>query len=348
MKLRANRKVERSAVNATRTFFESQGCVFQEIDLANDYGKDAYVDLVASQDLTGMCVALQIKGGISYRTRNGYSIPIGPHEQIWRESTLPIAGIVHDPESERLYWCSITKFLKNRSKDRRSTIPVPLENQLTPSTLQAFREEMAAGEGGNRLVASLFDLCDEAEERQMSGILDCFALGRSDARVLILLRYLLGLLSDGPLKAAIYALSHVTPHPDILWSKSNWVPEDICTKVRRHLRWSRDEIIRFFGEVSWGEWQRGDVGEDLYMLLDCDPKVHVTMQQVLFDALRALNPPNQDVAFTALYLTLYWAQENGMNVYDRIVADLPEVRELPLASELEVTLEEQGCVILFE
>src|SRR5438128_465678 len=105
MKIRKNRPIERNAVNATRTLFEACGHVFQEVSQDNDYGKDAYVDLVEREAVTGVLVALQIKGGEKYKRATGYSIPIEAHATIWLQSTVPIAGIVHDPDTSLLYWC---------------------------------------------------------------------------------------------------------------------------------------------------------------------------------------------------------------------------------------------------
>src|SRR5919199_6810704 len=85
MKRRRNRVTERKAVNVVRDFFESNGCVFQEVATDNDYGKDAYVDLAEGDRITGLCTAVQIKGGASYR--RSYFIPLDePHRRIWRES----------------------------------------------------------------------------------------------------------------------------------------------------------------------------------------------------------------------------------------------------------------------
>ena len=86
MKLRVNRTLAREAVSAVRAFFESNGCVSQEVDEGNDYGKDAYVDLTMGCEVTGTCVALQIKGGESFRTKSGYKIPVdAEHRKIWCE-----------------------------------------------------------------------------------------------------------------------------------------------------------------------------------------------------------------------------------------------------------------------
>ncbi len=77
MKRRGNRITKTSAVSAVRNFFESNGCIYQSVDMANDYGKDAYVDFAEGERITGLCAALQIKGSVSYRRSNGsYFIPL--------------------------------------------------------------------------------------------------------------------------------------------------------------------------------------------------------------------------------------------------------------------------------
>src|SRR4030042_3919630 len=124
MRLRKNRKTEREAVNAAREFFEANGCIFQEVDTGNDYGKDAYIDLVDEGHVTGVCAAVQIKGGASYKRKEGYAIPIGEHLDVWRSSTLPIIGIVYDPEDRQLRWCNISNYLDNHGVEDPSYIPV--------------------------------------------------------------------------------------------------------------------------------------------------------------------------------------------------------------------------------
>jgi hypothetical protein len=46
MKVSKNRPTERKGVNAARSLFEAAGCLFQEVDTRNDFGKDAYVDIL--------------------------------------------------------------------------------------------------------------------------------------------------------------------------------------------------------------------------------------------------------------------------------------------------------------
>lgn len=138
MKLRKNRKVERAAVNAVMAFFESCGCVFQEVDGANDYGKDAYVDLGAVDQVTGACIALQIKGGRSYRDSAGLFIPVDErHAAIWRTSTLPVAGLVHDAESGDIFWGNISKFLTSPAMQFPTKFRIDPGNRLSGNSLPA-------------------------------------------------------------------------------------------------------------------------------------------------------------------------------------------------------------------
>ncbi len=303
MRFRCNRKIERSAVNAARTLFESCDCVFQEVELANDYGKDAYVDIAEAEDVTGLCVALQIKGGKSYRRSNGYGIPLDQaHARIWETSSVPVAGIVFDPDDETLRWCNISEFLGGAGAALPSYIPIAAAQILTPETLEkqfkpsfrSFQTERTAG-------PALLQLTSAEESTRASALLDCFAVGRSEPRVLVLLRYLLGMFKDNSLELAITILAHTTPHPDILWREGNWVLDRVCKVVTAHFRWTHDEIECLLRSVPWEEWQRGGLGEHLYCILREDPEIERKMGEV---ALSAMSKGNDGVAFSAMYLTI--------------------------------------------
>ncbi len=345
MRLRKNRKIERTAVNAARTFFEEHNCVFQEVDAANDYGKDAYVDLVDGDRVTGTCIAVQIKGGRKYRRAKGFAIPLDEeHFQIWHHSTLPVAAIVHDPESGNLYWTSITSFLA-ASLVRPKSIPIPLSNQLTPFSLCSEFRNQFRDESKPNISNCVLDLSSRHEDRRIQSIYDCFGMGRSDPRVLITLRYFLPALSASSLKCAISVLTHVTPHPDIFWNQNNWISQDVRNAVRQHLCWSIDEIIQLTEVAKWDAWHRGEIGEDVYMLLIEDPEIKEKMRHVIHLALRL---GKCDAAFVAAYLCVYWAGENGKQMYDELVIDEPYLPSLPLMPSVRSMLLEYGYVVLFE
>lgn len=345
IKLRANRKTERAGVNAARSLFESNGCVFQEVELGNDYGKDAYVDLTDGDEVTGLTVALQIKAGASYARGSDFAIPVEGHEELWRSSTVPIAGIVFDPTHSVPYWCDISGYLKEHRDKPVSEIPVYAKCRLTAATIHSqFKSHFRQYANTYRASLAILQVTSSDDNRQIAAMQDCFAAGRADARILIVLRYLLGMLSGEPLKCAIVILSHATPHPDIVWRASNWIPSSVSHDIRAHFRWTVDEVVRALAAVEWEEWQRGDVGQCLYMLLCEDPDIEAKIEDVITVSLAN---GDEHVAWTAVYLSVYWAGENARAKYKEITSAMPMIRGLPLAAELEDILGENTWVSLF-
>jgi len=153
------------------------------------------------------------------------------------------------------------------------------------------------------------------------------------------------MLRGEPLHLAICILSHLTPHPDIMWNSQNWIPEEVRKEANPHLVWDPKEIWTLLSCTAWEAWQRGDSGEDLYMLFMEDPEIQTKMESI---AVAAMNAGDEVVAFSALYLTIYWARDRGAEKYQQMIEKCPEFRTLPLAAEMEQSLQEDGYVILFE
>src|SRR5579859_3632547 len=137
MQTRSIRVTSRDGVNVTRLFFEHQGCTFQEIGQQHDFGKDAYVDLADEAGITGLCVAIQIKSGNSYRNTSGnYVVPVDNHADIWRRSTVPVLGIVFDPNDSQLRWVDLTGYLRAHPEMESGNIPVSGDHILDEQTLR--------------------------------------------------------------------------------------------------------------------------------------------------------------------------------------------------------------------
>jgi hypothetical protein len=339
MKLRANRKAAREAVNAVRAFFESSGCVFQEVDEGNDYGKDAYVDLTMGQEVTGICVALQIKGGDSFKTKTGYRIPVdAKHSKVWSESTVPIAAIVYDPSDKRLRWCNLTVALRAGNKSDSVFIdPVAV---LDSESLPDFRKSFAAPPKDHPVLL----ICASEEEAQLRGLYDCFALGRFDSRVLVAVRMIFPFLRGRSSRLAIRILAHLTPHPDILWGPKNWIGTEIKEALLPLLVWEDFEIVHMLDCLDDEEWDRGQLGEDVYMLLREDPRIEPKVERV---ACRAMVIGNKRVAFAGFRLSIYWAGKEGLEKFIEMTEKCPVLRNLRFTNELEQTLREFGYVSMF-
>lgn len=346
-KLRANRITERAAVNAARTFFETNGCIFQEVSGDNDYGKDAYVDLTFGGRVTGLCAALQIKGGESYRSADGgYGIPLDDdHAELWRSSTVPIFGIIHDPRDGKLRWCNISEFL---SSPEGGQLPrsIPVESSAIFDNAALHREFAAAVERARVLKAdhALLQVLSASERISLWAIRDCLALGRADPRVLIGLRYLIRALSPRQLHNAMVVLSHATDHPDILWHPRNSIPPHVEEQIRRHYRWSAEEVVEFLKLCPLVTFDRGGLGQCLYMLLIEDPNIRGTMRRA---CVLAMEMGHSEVAFTALYLWLYWERGNARAAFANFVKEHPEVRALENIEDFEAVLSEAGKLDLW-
>src|SRR5579883_2612089 len=133
----SSRTTSRDGVNYARLFFEHHECRFQAVDQEQDIGKDAYVDLADKTGITPLCVALQIKAGVTYRTAAGdYGVPVDHHGDLWRRSTVPVFGIVYDPEDGFLRWIDLTGYLRAHPEQNGGSVPVVGRQTLDKATLQ--------------------------------------------------------------------------------------------------------------------------------------------------------------------------------------------------------------------
>ena len=304
--------------------------------------------MAEGERITGLCAAVQIKGGKSYRRTDGsYFIPLDePHRKIWRESSVPVLGLVHDPEDGLIRWCNISAFVTLEQNATASSIPVAadavLDEQELHSSLQSAVLE-ANRVSNDPLVQTLSEENDLSE----SALLDCFAVGfavgRGDARIFVGLRYLLRAFDKEMLRPLIYVLTHLTPHPDIFWNEQNWVPREITQAVQPHLRWEQDEILRLLQAIGGEEYQRGGMGQRLYMLFVQDPGITDKMMRV---SIQASNAGDEEVGNTALYLHLYWLGEDAPERFDTLLSHHASLRSLSWILGVEVQLRGYGYLTI--
>ncbi len=273
-------------VNAARTFFEHHGCVFQEVAQQNDFGKDAYVDLNRARTITFFCAALQIKSGISYRMPNGdYFIPIANHAENWRHSTVPVFGLVYDPDDQLIRWVDLTGYLRNNPRQDSGNIPVCRNTVLTEASLQ---EDFAAAisEYVGRFGTIALNLLTKPS-LQVDALYDAWALGRFDAKYLLILRRLIMDLQPEALRRTIFLLSHAGSHPNIFFGPHNWIPPKVENELLPSFRWSPEEISKMLSVVDYSDWGYHTLGECLDVLFYEDPnivsKLHIAIKLLLKD-----------------------------------------------------------------
>ena len=84
----------------------------------------------ATGELRGLCIAVQVKDGTSFRLADGYQIkPKNRHRRLWHSSTVTVFGITRDPDGS-LYWLNISDVLRRNGQNARLLVYVV--NQRLP------------------------------------------------------------------------------------------------------------------------------------------------------------------------------------------------------------------------
>jgi hypothetical protein len=340
---RQNRPVEKAGVRAVQAIFEDANLIFQAVDLGNDIGKDAYVDLAEGGLFKGVVVALQIKGGESFRRGDDYKVPCNEDDlALWAGSSIPIYGMVHDPTADSVHWADLTGWSKSLAPgEHRSYCPVPRQNLLSAETVSAWAS-FVRSQLHRQASPRVLDLMSNEVRRQVAAVSECFALGRSDPRPLMLLRACLRWLADVDASwPAIQILSFATPHPDVYWSADTWFPDDVKRALNATYRWDIDEAEFLIRAPSGDMWARGDLGESVYMLLAADPRCDQILEQLV------AGTDDSEVRWQAARLRVARASEDALSTLELLVQSSPGLQEHELFSELRTTLLEHGHVSMW-
>jgi hypothetical protein len=343
MQSRSIRVTSRDGVNVARLFFEHHGCTFQEIGQQHDFGKDAYVDLADESGITPLCVALQIKSGASYRNSKGnYVVPVENHSEIWRRSTVPVFAIVYDPADSQIRWADLTGYLRAHPEQSGGSIPVSGRHTLDQQSLRgAFTNAARAyvARGADDLTLNLLS----PDPFQTGAVYDAWALSRSDPKYLLIMRrFIMDLLPES-LRRAIWLLSHVGSHPNILWTKDNWIRPETEKQLLPSFRWSPEEIAHMLRAVEHSDYGPGTLGECLDVLLYEDgnvvPKLHITIK-LLLEGLDT----TQAVRAATLALTHSRDQCKQLAI---LIRDNPTLMEHEWFQELAAAVHEGGNLSLY-
>ena len=148
--VRSSRRIERAGVNALRALLEEHDHIVQEIDGGNDHGEDMIVNFTRGGKRTGCWIAIQVKSGKKYKRANGYAIPVEDHFDDWRQSRLPIVGVVYDMKKKELFWVNLTEQLSFEDKNP-GWVQVGNASRLDAGTIHQFYLEIASYVGDARM-----------------------------------------------------------------------------------------------------------------------------------------------------------------------------------------------------
>ena len=251
-----------------------------------------------------------------------------------------MVGIVYEPSDRLLRWVNITWYLDALFDSNTLFIAVPVNSVLSYSSLRVVFSVWVKVTGPGFRTHPWAHLWGGTAEKQYLAFLDCFVVGGADPRLFIGLRYLLFQLSHAAQRRAISALAHLTPHPDIFWTERTWIPYGTRALVNPHFRWSSAEIERFLLSVPAEEWERGCLGQSVYMLLLEDPDIDAK----LADAAERIVNGNSEAAFLAVSLLVSRADAEGKDCLDRLVMRMPMIKDAEWTRMMYETLHDHGSV----
>lgn len=352
-RLRVGHVSERGGINAVRALLERHGLVVDEVEGRSDYGRDLNVDLTQGSEITGGIIGVQVKGGRSYFRHHQWVIPATPVDwEYWRSSTVPIIGMVHCPDTQVIRWINLAQLARSQIlvadgsyevQERSDALDEVIVTQvLDDDTFESFRLQVDNYLSATADSAYLL-LVDPDDDVRRHGVFNCWTLGRRDPRPLILLRRLLPSLAGRSLYDAISVLAHVTPHPDILWTKHNWIPQAVEEAVRATFRWRPDELADLVHAVEsmddgGASWQRGGLGQSLWSIMVIDPGLCARLPA----AIRACVEDERIEAAVRLLVCYQYLTDDPADDVDAIVRTHPELLDDEMGRLVVAHLHEWG------
>ena len=252
-------------------------------------------------------------------------------------------GIVWDPADSGLYWTDLTGTLRNEGID--ATLQIPATNRVDTGELEDFLDAMWRATSGPAVALAFGS--DDAD-LQDAAAYDCFGLGRADPRYLVLLRRVMFGLQPAALDQAIRVLNDCSCNGDNAY-RAKWMSEANRAAVRKHFIWGVDEAVELLDRTSDEEgFERGSFSSCIYWLMVGpylnEPSRYVELAEAA--TLHAAAAAREHAAKWGLMLRVYWAGEEGPQVFDRLLQAQPSLGHSELAGLIAQGLTDHGFIAL--
>jgi hypothetical protein len=277
----------KDGVNYVRGIVEHQGCIFHKIELENDLGIDANIELIRDETPLHKQVAVQIKSGTSYynETKDECLIPIKSHRDYWLKHPLPVIGIVYVPAHDKAYWVDIKAFLEREPDATVIRFQLAKINTFSERTFSSLFVSLVLNE--TPMISY-----DEAVSFLQSKRANEIELG-----VQVLFRrypnqtdtwdHLVNLFENAEIDTIpwnlIYYFAHVPWHGDI-WSRGQGLTEETRGYVReKHFsKFGVPEVVKLLGFIDEESMiSRGTIGQSVEAIVSSLPMRSVCLREIL-------------------------------------------------------------------
>lgn len=337
-KRKRSQATSRDGINFVRTLIERKNCTFQEIDLQNDLGNDAYVEFVVEECATGCCVALQIKSGPSYRAAGGrYAFQSdSDHFQYWASHTLPVIAIIVDIELNKAVWVDITAHLRcHPAATKEGPFSIFADQDFSESSFAefrkyclAYRDAYSREQNLGRALEAFADRDDE--ERCFDGLRALLAFYRQRvATWYYLISCLSNLQGHKVLRPLVASLCHIPAHGDIFWTKRNIIDDEVRQAVLQLMRqlFDRRDALTMLSVIDEAGIDRGTIGQAVHALVDTMTDVPAVMESIAIDATQSERVRHSAVLF-AVSSAQHQSPTVALALLDRIKASIESECEL--------------------
>ena len=265
---------ERDGVNFVRRVVEGANCIFHEIHRENDYGNDAFLEVVDDERVTGICIALQIKSGQSYCSEKSCKIPTTRQQRnYWTGHMFPVVGVVYDPTEEVGYWVDISRRLRGGAEGAAGHFVFP-KSQLSRFDAEGF-STFFLPMFLNKAIRLDFELSREfafsdSFEMHSIGVRSLFYGFRNDEGTWALFEELLRNRPPEQTTGYLaYIFAHVPGHADISWHKGSILDKELRELLRnRFSDYDRDLLLPLIRLIDDRRFGRGTVGQSVYAIVD--------------------------------------------------------------------------------
>lgn len=333
--------IGQQGVNAFQRRCLELSWIFQETSQQSDFGKDGYLDFAPRSVVTGPCIAVQIKGGRSMKRGGGYTLKVSKSQRrFWEMSTVPVFGIVWDPDEDALFWCDISGKLRTDGLEAKLFAPNTQELN-TAEGANAFLEYAIASTIAGPIALAL---ASEDKFLQIAAVEDTLAWGRQDPRYFILLRRVMFGLHPHALDHAIYVLGKLTLNYDVLADKL-WIGQENCTALRSHFKWTVSEVVALLDRIEDDGIYRGTFGQNIYWLIVGDDNwdfISIVEQAVVL----AVEMGRTTAAAWGLIISVFWAEKRGEAKLAELLERQPKLQSIWSVDQIREELKQNGEIDL--
>lgn len=359
-KRKKSKATARTGIKYVRDIVESHNCVFQEIDLENDVGNDAYIEFIQEEDATGCCIAVQIKSGASYVSKNGDSFILKgdkEHFVYWDSHILPIGAVIYDPRNNKAAWCDVTEFLESNPKVIENgpyNISILASQEFNSSTFNEFRNQFLKYREQYKKDSNFGKALEKFARRNdfegcLDGLRSLFSFHRQrTASWYYLISSFRNFRNHPLLRTLVIALCHIPGHDDIFWHKGNITDEPIRKTALSFMeeQFDRNDVISLLEAVDEYGFERGSIGQCIHAIVDVVKERDGILESIAFDVSIA-----EETRFSALLLLIYEKQFGSTSACISFIEDylrkFPESVHKPELSELSHMIRQYGGVSFY-